>query len=227
MTQQEWVMAIQKRTYVRQTKEIPAKEFKFVIDKPPPVSAYDIVDYRGYVLFCGRFYPYWEINEKCRYSFKAILKGLREPPVGYYNYADDEREVRKRRVKIAKQLESRKSSRHPILYRTTLLTEKSLREFRENVSLADTEEILRKYHTPVIHFRDRKTVKTNLIEINPRLNKLNFQSVVDPYTAFQEIEMFVGSQLAVQRDPEVHVSDEIKAESHGFNKWSFRRPPKK
>jgi hypothetical protein len=61
------------------------------------------------------------------------------------------------------------------------------------------------------------------IEINPRLNKLAFASQVDPYTAFQEISMYVGNKLVTQMDPNINRSDDMIRDSKGFSKWSFRK----
>ena len=57
----------------------------------------------------------------------------------------------------------------------------------------------------------------------PRLKDIEFQRVVDPYTLFQDLDMYVGGVL-----PEVKSVDEIadkyKIQQHGFDPiWSFRK----
>jgi hypothetical protein len=72
------------------------------------------------------------------------------------------------------------------------------------------------------------TVNSNkTVTVNPRLQDYSFVSVIDPITAFQEISAFLGSNLVEQKDPNPHMSDELKSEIHGFDKWSFRKPSKK
>ena len=62
--------------------------------------------------------------------------------------------------------------------------------------------------------------------INPRLAEFNFVSVIDPYSATQELSMFIGNDLARDIQPVMPVgSDKVIAESKGFDKWSFRKPP--
>lgn len=55
------------------------------------------------------------------------------------------------------------------------------------------------------------------------LRSLQFQKVMDPFTLFQELSMFVGN-LPKDGPPMVQITDpDIKIAKHGFDKWSFRR----
>ena len=64
------------------------------------------------------------------------------------------------------------------------------------------------------------------LALNPKLADLQFQRQLDPYQTFQELEMFLFNDLAVQADPPETVSDRVKAEAHGFrDPYSFRREP--
>ena len=65
------------------------------------------------------------------------------------------------------------------------------------------------------------------ITLNPRLADLKFQRVVPPYETFQRIEMYLYNELAEQVDPPVEISDEQRRDAHGFDKFSFRKPPSK
>ena len=57
------------------------------------------------------------------------------------------------------------------------------------------------------------------------LGDYEFARVLDPYTAFQELAMWVGGILPGNENPMVSISDEDRASKHGMDKWSFRRPP--
>lgn len=59
----------------------------------------------------------------------------------------------------------------------------------------------------------------------PDLKKIQFYKVIDAYSAFQEISMWVGGVLTGQGRPMVQISDKYKILKHGFNEWSFRKPP--
>lgn len=57
---------------------------------------------------------------------------------------------------------------------------------------------------------------------NEQLSQYNFQSVIDPYTAFQELYMWHCNKANPEK-PIPHISDKIMAEAKGFDKWSFRK----
>ena len=59
----------------------------------------------------------------------------------------------------------------------------------------------------------------------PALKNVQFYKIVDAYTAFQEISMWVGGVLTGQGRPMVKISDKYKVLKHGFDKWSFRKLP--
>ena len=80
--------------------------------------------------------------------------------------------------------------------------------FRENLSPIFTIEMICRGQVKVVW--------------NAQLKPLGFVKVFPPYQAWQEIEMFVGG-LAMPGKEMPKVPDVINAESHGFNKYSFRR----
>lgn len=61
---------------------------------------------------------------------------------------------------------------------------------------------------------------------NGSLREHQFVRLFDPYTAFQEISMFMGN-LAVPLKPIPEISDKTMAEAKGFDKFSFRKPKEK
>lgn len=62
--------------------------------------------------------------------------------------------------------------------------------------------------------------------INPVMRDFDFQKIIDPYTAFQELDMFLGGVMANTKDPPSPQSDVEKVSAHGMDpKWSFRKPP--
>lgn len=62
------------------------------------------------------------------------------------------------------------------------------------------------------------------VEINPCLRDIEFYRLIDPYTAFQELSMYLGS-LAQPEKPIPAVSDKDMLVAKGFNKYSFRKDP--
>lgn len=57
------------------------------------------------------------------------------------------------------------------------------------------------------------------------LKDIGFQSALDPYTAFQELSMWVGGTLSANGPNTVTITDDkVKIAKHGFDKTSFRKP---
>ena len=64
------------------------------------------------------------------------------------------------------------------------------------------------------------------VEINPRLADYRFESFIDPYTAYQEIDMWISGILAFPPNFMVTVSDETLVKKHGFDEqYGFRTRP--
>jgi hypothetical protein len=63
------------------------------------------------------------------------------------------------------------------------------------------------------------------IVYNERLKELEFFRLIDTYTAYQEIQMYFGA-LAQPNRPIPEVPDKDMVSIKGFDKWSFRKPPK-
>ncbi|MFC4236366.1 hypothetical protein ACFOY8_14270 [Thalassospira xianhensis] len=60
----------------------------------------------------------------------------------------------------------------------------------------------------------------------PTLSGIEFYKVLPPFEMMQEASMWVGGVLAASGNDTVEITDDvIKAEKHGFDKWSFRTPP--
>ena len=80
-------------------------------------------------------------------------------------------------------------------------------------------ELFEKFKTAIFTYR----VGADDVVINERLNIYGFQKILPPIQAFQELEMYVGSYLTQPVIEEPPISDKIKAEIHGFDKYSFRK----
>jgi len=90
----------------------------------------------------------------------------------------------------------------------------------------DNDEVFRHFDTPI--FIIREYYHQFMLIKNPCLREFDFQRVVDPWTASQEIAQYLGNNLVVQVDPTANISDEDMAAMKGHGgKYSFRTPPKK
>jgi len=75
----------------------------------------------------------------------------------------------------------------------------------------------RELHSPIILVMDQK------VESNVNLRELGFPKVMDPYTAFQEISMFIGGVLGNHEKEVTELTEKDRIQQHGFDKWSFRK----
>lgn len=62
-------------------------------------------------------------------------------------------------------------------------------------------------------------------ETNGSLAEVKFFKVVDPYTAFQELDMYLSGVLGQQAREVVNISDKDRIHQRGFDDYSFRKLP--
>lgn len=68
--------------------------------------------------------------------------------------------------------------------------------------------------------------KSAVLKTNVELKQYQFYKIFDVYTAFQELEMFL-SNIAVPAKDMPEITDVLKADSKGFDKYSFRKDSSK
>jgi hypothetical protein len=86
----------------------------------------------------------------------------------------------------------------------------------------ESMNLFNEYETPIFAISptdDGSEIKTGCL-----LKDYNFQSVMDPYTAYQELVMWLGNK-AVNTYPPKIVDDIVLRDSKGFDKWSFKNKP--
>lgn len=99
-------------------------------------------------------------------------------------------------------------------------------------SVVDAPEKLRDYmitnrYAILLDEEDKYNRRERNIRMNPDdLRRVEFMKAVDPYTAFQELSMWVGGVLAGESPKTVTIKDNnVLIENHGFDKvFSFRGP---
>ena len=159
---------------------------------------------RGCILFCGKSYPFYEYDSKCSYS----LDSLRTNIIFYLNKQENYSSSLWTKENILKKIDSE-------------YIQKQYKYITSNFKLNVKDEIFRNFNSPILCIRYTDHCKVKII-INPRLSKYNFQSQMDPYQVYQEIEMYLGNNLVDQKDPNPKISDELRRDSAGFNEWSFK-----
>lgn len=214
--------------YERHDKEISNKDYDFAAEingKPKNIwhrSSFDFEtdhpkkDKTGaseiVIGFCGKLYP--------AIRFSTLLKRKEFSMVDEYDVEfvfDKEEAIEKLDLKNRKPRYSWGSHKKPIDI------------FNDNwnkVATFDPIETHRKFNTPI--FVWEKDHKCDLI-INPRLKEFMFARVFDPYTAFQEVQMYISGVLGVGSDgSDIVMTEKQKVQQHGFDaKYGFRTRPKK
>lgn len=165
----------------------------------------------SFVCFCGRSYPLIEFEGRPLKSGEELLVAMKEqhrlyPDVPQYKRSIEalERAGRKSRVPNFKILTSYlESARGGPL----------------------TPDLFRHFGAPVVYVqRIGKWLRNEyFVTANPRLMDLDFVRFVEPFTAYQEIAMYLGNELA-QPDiaPQTVGSDKDLAKVKGFDDQSFR-----
>lgn len=77
----------------------------------------------------------------------------------------------------------------------------------------------------IVHPKEKHFVfnsKMNLT-VNPCMSDLKLQRVFHPFTAYQDIDVYLGNELAVCENANINRSDELIRDSKGFDNWSFRQ----
>lgn len=75
-----------------------------------------------------------------------------------------------------------------------------------------------------IHSSERSKI---MITLYPNLKDYQFFKIFDTYHAFQAIEQYLTNNLVKPDMIEIKIPDKLKAESKGFDKWSFRKMSEK
>ena len=171
--------------------------------------------------FCGKVYPVMYANThfnnelsvegKATYDSKSFeaelrkLKGKRDTWERHYNEA----------IRLLGRNTTTK-------YRGEFeFTHLGWSKFTENFNNDIGDDIFVHLSAPVVLLTEHDLV------INPCLKDYSFMTQLDPYTAYQELSMYVGNNLATQMDPNIDRTQDLIRDQKGFDKWSFRKVGKK
>jgi hypothetical protein len=205
--------------YLRQPREVQLQEplFPFITKMCHWRRSADLIHTCYVVGFCGKIHSVLGVQSPSDYTTPLMLC-----------YALDEVDTFVHKTFKAKLAERYFADARRNYWRETWhYTRRSTLEAFFNESLASRdkyEHIFRDNHCPVFVYRE--TRNKYVLTYNGSLRTLQFYRCVEPFTAFQEIQMFLGG-MAFPNKPIPEVSDKIMAAAKGFDKWSFRKEPKK
>ena len=107
--------------------------------------------------------------------------------------------------------------------------EKMIRFFEEYPAV-QTDEPFFNFKSPIFYFPtgNERNNQGRKFTLNANLKDVSFYKVIDPYTAFQDISMYIGGVLGIGDPDTVDISESDLLEQKGFDKkWSFRKLPEK
>ena len=174
---------------------------------------YNIDPRTGILGFCGEIYPFVHFRIKNAFvytedDYNEIISKI--PPKNKYNMPDIFRTWNKNRT-------------------AKTWFNKDFQAFAsKNKTVINPKSLFEQYKTPIFAIvQEQKPAYHNII-INPNLSDYVFYRLSDPFSTFQKIEMFLSNELVKPDDPFIQpIPDEIKAQSHGFNQFSFRKEKSK
>jgi hypothetical protein len=167
-----------------------------------------------FITFCGKTYVGIQCNYSNLSSYPGLYKSIREY---HYDIKSVSAFVLKYGSAWAKDTFIKGSK-----YSKDRTLQQQFKEMLANNGKQVNTALLIKHHTPVIaeypdEERERKFCS------NPCLKDFNFAKAVDPFRAYQEIDMFISGILTPESKPMPKIPDELKVQSKGFDKYSFRK----
>lgn len=114
---------------------------------------------------------------------------------------------------------------------------KKIAKFNEDFDRLDGSNALSKYFiqydTPIFTFSKQDTLggyhyydirnKAKVLTLNPNLTEFGFFKKFDPFTAFQELSMYIGGVLTNPETNMVEIDEEYRMLQRGLDKTSFRQ----
>ena len=172
------------------------------------------------VLFCGKIYPCLKLSVEVK-TFPCVTKNT------HYCYTFEQVESVYKEHLSKKELKSfyeprTRRRRWSRWNRDTFI--EGIKKFF-SLSGASNGDLLDFHHAkeiPVALF-----VFDHQVVYNPCLKDIKFFRIMDNFSAYQELAMFIGGVLGGKSPKTIEVSNDIKIAKRGFDKWSFRKEPEK
>jgi hypothetical protein len=184
-------------------------------------STYSYTLRAGIIGFCGFIYPFVKVIKHTSFTYESIADQY------YYNY-----DALLKAIPLLDQgkVKYRRGCRNELNHFKLWLEEGKIKHYFSSSTDVKNDPNLLKLFTgyKVAYFsylqHDGVHNKKSNIELYPVLKSFQFYKVMDLVSAYQKIEMFVCNELVKPDCPYIEpVPDKIKAESHGYDKFSFRK----
>jgi hypothetical protein len=167
--------------------------------------------------FCGKLY----IGYKFNWTESTVFKTFEKSEILY----DKEKIL----AKIIKNIKPENIKK----------IKQQLKDLYTNVHGKDFHEIFQTQNVPYFYatvsnsklkyvkigskYQIKKGTSFDVNKLNPILNDYDFFKLFDPFTAFQEISMFLGGVLGTYEDKTIEIDDKYRMAASGYDKTSFRQ----
>ncbi len=92
-----------------------------------------------------------------------------------------------------------------------------LRQYQHSGAI---ERLHRSHNVPIFVY-----IMGGSLILNPRLQEFGFMKVKETFSAFQDLQSYVGGVLQTEEAETLEISEIDRLKQHGFDeKWSFRNP---
>lgn len=173
-----------------------------------PKSPYD----KGVIAFCGKLYPFYGDYQSVFYSLDSLREDcIKVNAKGGFGYD--------RNFALEALLNPTKKHTSKSRY----LCDKTWEKFQQNLNVEIRDDVFRYYDSPILCLKDDSWNGNLRVTANPQLRDFGFQSQVEPYAAYQAIDIFIGNNLVNQVDLDAHMTDDLKRHAHGFDDCSFKK----
>lgn len=180
--------------------------------------------YFNLIGFCGVIYPVIKLSSYSSSMFNQLVDDYFYSAEEFYNFipVDKLKLVNKRRFFIQSLSDRVESWFSSGIFQRYYMSYEEIFNNPKLLNIFDSEKIAYFYYsTEDNSIRDKgKTFK-----IYPVLSDLKFYRVYDIHECYQKLEHYLTNELTPPDEINVVISDELKAQSHGFNKYSFRKDP--
>jgi hypothetical protein len=196
-------LEIERSVFPKHLKDVTLKIHKVREDSPYYFSDRHSI----YVGFCGKLYSAFNSLEPLFWAPSAFSMSPFQVDIGKVMQEHGEY------LKVGKYM--------------TFFSQKRLAAYLENVTsnpgVDIPVELFRDWNAPIFMFKgsdvDRQYVN---LTINPTLADIGFQAKIDPYTAYQDLGMFLGGVMGSIEEPHV-ASDKELLHARGFDQYSFKQ----
>ena len=203
-------MVDMQNVYVREKKEIEVSERNIFVKRTDEtiskcLGATCVI---RQVFFCGKYYFYLTTSDKdyfCIDKWKWV-KPEEQDRVVYTDFDQVKSKAEKLKVK------------------SSIMKQASRVWDSMSVPPVDMIDLNKNHNAPVILLEHKGyRYVDHAIILNAELKSIEFQRIVDPWSAFQDIERYMANDLAEDNKPPVEIADEYRIKAHGYNDGNFRK----